>query len=87
MPTLYVPATLRRLADGHESLTLDGSTVREVLAAGERRFPGLCDAILRDERLRPGLVISVDGAIATLGLRQPVANNAELHILPAIGGG
>jgi hypothetical protein len=37
--------------------------------------------------LRPGLSVAVNGTVATLGLLQQVPAGAEVHFLPAIGGG
>jgi hypothetical protein len=40
-----------------------------------------------DDALRPGLAVAINGTVSRLGLRQPVPAGAEVHFLPAIGGG
>ncbi|RPJ43805.1 MAG: MoaD/ThiS family protein [Chloroflexi bacterium] len=87
MPVVWIPALLRDLADGVESVTVPGETVRQVIDALDSRYPGikarLCDA----ERLRPGIAVVVDGEVSPLRLRQRLSDTSEVHFLPAIGGG
>jgi molybdopterin converting factor small subunit len=64
-----------------------GNTVRQIIDALEAAYPGikarLCDA----NGLRPGLAVAVDSEIARLGLSQAVAEESEVHFLPAVSGG
>ena len=87
MPVVWIPALLRDLTDGVESVTVPGETVRQVIDALDSRYPGikarLCDA----ERLRPGIAVVVDGEVSPLRLRQRLSDTSEVHFLPAIGGG
>jgi hypothetical protein len=43
--------------------------------------------VVEDGALRPGLAVSIDSELATLGLMERVPEGAEVHFLPAIGGG
>ena len=87
MPVVWIPALLRDLTDGVESVTVPGETVRQVIDELDSRYPGikarLCDA----ERLRPGIAVVVDGEVSPLRLRQRLSDTSEVHFLPAIGGG
>jgi molybdopterin synthase sulfur carrier subunit len=87
MPTVWIPAPFRALTHGQETVTVSGATVRQVIDELDRLFPGLRDRLCDANGLRPGLAVAVDTQVATLGLRQPVGEQSEIHFLPAISGG
>ena len=87
MPTVWIPPLLRELTDGQETVTVPGRTVGEVIQALEERFPGIQERLCQGNRLRPGITVTVDGVLGTKGLREPVAEESEVHFVPAIGGG
>lgn len=87
MPTVFVPPQLKTLTGGVEKLELDGGNVRSVIAALEARFPGVRDRLCQDDELRPGLSVSVNGRVSSLGLFQKLQPQDEVHFIPAIGGG
>ena len=71
-----------------QSVCAAGGTVRAVVEQMEAQYPGLKARLVDDQgKLKPGISVSVNGAIATLGLRQPVSSDDEIHFLPAIAGG
>jgi len=71
-------------------MEIEGSTVAEVIAALDRRFPGLGDYIV-DERgaLRKHVNIFVGKQMIhdRRGLSDAVADGDEIHILQALSGG
>ncbi len=87
MAVVWIPSLLRDLSRGQDRVTVAGSSVRQIIDALERAYPGvkarLCDA----NGLRQGMAVAVDGQLATLGLLEPVAETSEVHFLPAISGG
>jgi molybdopterin synthase sulfur carrier subunit len=87
MPTVYIPAPMRDLTNGQDTVTASGSTVRQVVDDLDRQFPGLKDRLCDGNGLRPGIAVAVGTQVATLGLRQPVTEDSEVHFLPAISGG
>ncbi len=87
MPTVFIPASLRQLADDHDRVELDAANVRDAIDELEQRFPGIAERLVPDGALRPGLAIAVDGNISSLGLLQKLGPESELHFLPAVGGG
>jgi molybdopterin converting factor small subunit len=87
VPQVFIPSSLRRLSGGRAVVIVPGTTVRGVIEALDRECPGAAELIIDDERIRPGLQIAIDGTVAALGLLEPVPDGAEVHILPAIGGG
>jgi molybdopterin converting factor small subunit len=87
MPTLFIPAPLRELTDGHDRIDVPGKTFGDVLGELDRRFPGVKDRLVRGEELIPGFQVSVNDVLTKQGLRTKLADDSEVHILPAIGGG
>ncbi|HIF33729.1 MAG: MoaD/ThiS family protein [Pirellulaceae bacterium] len=87
MPNVFIPPSMRDLIPDHSVVSMQGKTVRAVIEQLERSYPGAKDRLCSGETLRPGIAVTVDGAITPLGLLQPIGENSELHFLPAIGGG
>ncbi len=87
MAVVFIPALLRDLTGGVQSVSLPGSTVREVVNQLETRYPGVRPRLMEGDQLRPGITIVVDGAVSRLGLRHHLEDISEVHFLPAISGG
>ena len=91
MATLLVPGVLRAEAGGERSLTVPaGGTLRGVLDELASRWPRL-ERRIRDETgtLRRYVNVYVDGEDCrrTGGLDTPVAESAEVQVLPSVAGG
>jgi sulfur-carrier protein len=87
MATVWIPAQLRDLTNGQETVTVTGVRVSQLIEALEPLFPGIKARLCTPDGLRPGIAVVVDGEVARLGLLQPVGAASEVHFLPAIGGG
>ncbi|MSU76944.1 MAG: molybdopterin synthase sulfur carrier subunit [Gemmataceae bacterium] len=87
MPTVFIPAALRPMAHGQDSVTLDGDTVGELVDALDRRYPGIKAKLCQGDTLRPGLAVVIDAQLARSGLGADVPEHSEVHFIPAIGGG
>ncbi|MFN0051478.1 MAG: MoaD/ThiS family protein [Planctomycetales bacterium] len=87
MATAFIPPALRELTGGRGQVDVAGTSVRQVVASLEAQFPGLRDRLCVGNDLRPGLAIAINGVVTSLGLLQKVPENAEVHFLPALGGG
>jgi molybdopterin converting factor small subunit len=85
--TVWIPALLRELTGGRETVRVAGRNVREIIEALDRLHPGVKARLCRQDELRPGIAVAVDTQFAPLGLLQPVRDGGEVHFLPAIGGG
>jgi molybdopterin converting factor small subunit len=84
---VYIPALLRDLTGGRDSVRAPGRTVGEVVEALEHQFPGIKARLCEGDRLRTGIAVAVGTELAPLGLLQPVPPASEIHFLPAISGG
>lgn len=78
---------VRPLAAGQAVVEVPGSTVRDVLAALEARFPGIRQRLCDGAQLRPDVSVVVDAQLSALGLLQPVGPASEVHFVPSLGGG
>lgn len=87
MATVFIPPLMRPLANGLHRVEVEGTTLRQVIDSLERNYPGMKERLCEGDELKPGIAVGVDGIMGTLGLRQKVQPQSEIHFLPAIGGG
>ena len=87
MATVFIPSQWRDLTGDVAQVQVEGITLREIAAGLDARFPGLAERMCEGDGIAAGLAVSIDGAIASRGLRSPVPAECEVHFLPAIGGG
>ncbi len=90
MAVVKIPTQLRSAAGGETETEVDGATVQEVLDGLFDRFDELRARISEDDgSLRRFVNVYVAGEDIRFldGLQTPVADGAELTILPAVAGG
>jgi molybdopterin synthase sulfur carrier subunit len=87
MATVWIPSLMRDLTAGQAKVVVEGRTLGAVIDALERAYPGVKERLLRGGKLDPALHALVDGRVALLGLGEPVAQDGEVRIIPAIAGG
>jgi molybdopterin converting factor small subunit len=87
MPTVIVPALLRKFTGGAERVPVRGRNLREVIDDLERRFPGISTHLLDDGELSGSIVASIDGEVDAAGIQASVSENSEVYFLPALAGG
>ena len=78
---------MRNLTAGLETVDVPGSTVRQVIDALDRAYPGIRDRLCVGEQVDPALTVHIDGRVAQRGFSTPIAKDSEIHFLPAIAGG
>jgi len=90
MPTIRIPAPLRKLTDGKDEVRVSGATVRAALDDVDRQHPGLKARIFDDAgQVKKFIkVYANDEDINGLAsLDTPVKDTDEISIVPAIAGG
>ena len=87
MPTVIIPALLRKFTGGIERVDVPGKTIRELVRHLGERFPGLDAQLLEEGDIRASIAVSIDGEIATGGILDTVGENSEVHFIPALSGG
>jgi molybdopterin converting factor small subunit len=88
--TIKIPPQLRTATGGEGAVSADGSTVGEVLNALYDRHGELRERVAGDDGAPRRFVnVYLDGEDIRFldGLATPVADGAELQILPAVAGG
>ena len=82
MARVFIPAQWRDLSDSVAEVELPGANMHEIVAALDGRFPGIKGRLCVDGELAAGIAVSIDGAIASRGLRSPVCAR-QRNPLPA----
>jgi molybdopterin synthase sulfur carrier subunit len=78
---------MRDLTGGQSEVIVEGRTLRELVDALERAYPGVRARLLEDAALDPAIRALVDGRAAPLGLDTRVSEDSEVQFIPAIAGG
>lgn len=87
MVTMRLSPSFREYANNIEAMEVDGNTVRECLDSLIARFPALGKLVSDSEHALSVLLI-YDGEVIVPGrLDKPVADHAEISVLPMIYGG
>ncbi|MCI0378899.1 MAG: MoaD/ThiS family protein [Gemmataceae bacterium] len=87
MATVFIPALLRDLCGGRETVTVAGATVREIVDRLDAQFPGIKDRLCQGDELRASIAVAVGAEVSRQGLSAAVAPDSEVHFVPAISGG
>ena len=85
--TTRVASPLRSYTDGRSVVEATGSTVREVLADLDRRYPGMRFRMIDEQdRIRPHIRLYVNTSPVEQ-LDRPIARGETLHLICALSGG
>ncbi len=90
MSTLKIPTPLRPYTNGTAEVTVQGANVAEVMQNLVTQYPALRQHLYSNETtLRPfvNIFIGQDNIKDLQGLDTPVAENAQLRLIPSIAGG
>lgn len=85
-----LPTVLRSQAQGCTTVTVDGSTIGDVLQALVDRFPSLAGQLLNDDGSLHRFVnvyVNDDDVRYLESLATPVKEGDEVSLLPAVAGG
>ena len=78
---------MRDFTGGKEQVVCGGKTVRRLIYALDERYPGMKDALMRGDKLRPDIACAIDGQVTQLGVLQPLKEDNEVLFMPAVSGG
>ena len=88
--TVRVPTQLRTLTNGAGEVTVEGSTVGEVLKALDASHPGFAGRLFDDAghlRRFVNVFVADEDVRFLQGLDTPVPDDQTLSIIPAVAGG
>jgi len=86
MVRVFIPASLRQLADGKSTIDVEAATLREAIAALDQQCPGMQQQLCEGDGMTPTLQVAIDNRM-TRRMSAAVTPECEIHFLPAIGGG
>ena len=81
MAHVTLTGNLRQFTGGVAELSLEASSVRQLLKQLGTRFPELAP------HLEQGLAVAIDGQIYQDAFLQEIATDSDVHLLPQIAGG
>ena len=90
MPTIRIPAPLRRITNNQEEIPVEGSSLGAILDNLNRIYPGLSDRILDEKgEIRRFVNIFVnDEDVRFLQLKETSVEESDvISIIPALAGG
>jgi molybdopterin synthase sulfur carrier subunit len=87
MATVYIPTVLQALTRGEREVSIQATSVRQVVERLDALYPGMGDSLVEDDDLKPHIAVAVDGEVSLLGLMERVYEDSEVHFVPALGGG
>jgi molybdopterin converting factor small subunit len=88
--TVRIPTTLRPLAGGNSTVSVEGATVAEVLKALDVAHPGFAERLLDDSgalRKFVNVFVADDDIRYMEGVDTLVPDGATVSIIPAVAGG
>jgi molybdopterin synthase sulfur carrier subunit len=88
MAVIHIPTALRHLSGDRTQVDVAGDNLRQLFSALERECPGIAARIIEDDHIRSDMAVAIDGSILEGGgLIQPIRPDAEIYLVPPIGGG
>ncbi len=87
MATVYIPSMMQKFTAGAQKVEVEGATVRQVIQNLDLIHPGVKRWLVEGHRLKPNISVAIDGTVSSLGLLEPVSEEAEIHFVAAISGG
>jgi molybdopterin synthase sulfur carrier subunit len=88
--TVRVPTALRTLTGGASEVSVDGSTVEEVLKGLEAAHPGMAERLFDDAgalRRFVNVFVADEDIRFMQGVDTPLSDGTVVSIIPAVAGG
>lgn len=88
--TVRIPTTLRPMAGGQSEVSVEGSTVGDVIKSLDTSHPGFADRLLDEEgnlRKFVNIFVADDDVRFLDGLDTEVPDGETIAIIPAVAGG
>jgi molybdopterin synthase sulfur carrier subunit len=88
MPLIKLYANLRTVT-GKKELSIPGGNIQEVLGKLSQEYPGLVRFLFENGKLRPRVIITVNGQTLDLAtkLATSVSEQDQIAIFPPVAGG
>ena len=87
MIRVFLPYRTRKLFNLPVDVNAEGNNLRNLIEFLDKKYPGLKQELVDEEKLKPTISAVIDGRTTRLGLIQKLENVSEIHFLPSIAGG
>ncbi len=87
MVRVILSSALQSPCGVHQEPLLTGETVGDLVDALAAQYPDSRAVLMLGNRLRPGILVALDGRFSSLGLHQPVTDAREVVFLCGVFGG
>ena len=88
MALVFIPTSMRNLTGGLDRVTVEGSTLRQVVNNLDAVYPGMRERLCNGQQIKPEIAVAIDGEALEGGvLFEEVREGSEIHFLPSISGG
>ena len=89
MAIVRLSTPLRKFSEGKPEITVEGSTLKDVLASIESKTPGFLEKILENDEIKQFINVYINNEDVRLGngLETTVGETDVVSILPAVSGG
>jgi len=87
MATVHIPRHMRDATEGAATVEVPGGQLGRVVDALLKAYPTLRDVLMLEDRVRPDISIAINSEMTDNGLLEQVPDDAEVHLVPALGGG
>jgi molybdopterin converting factor small subunit len=90
MVTIHIPTAFRTFSNGRESVRVElpgGGSLRRVIDLLEAECPGIKGPLMFEGGVHPSIAVFVNDEQTSQGIIEHVPEDAEIRLLPAMGGG
>ncbi|HEX5141462.1 MAG TPA: MoaD/ThiS family protein [Dehalococcoidia bacterium] len=90
MVTVHIPAAFREFSDGRETVSFElagGGSLRRVIDLLEAECPGIKERLMFEGGVHPSIAVFINDEQSSQGIIERVPEEAEVRLLPAMGGG
>tara|TARA_B100000579_G_C22549724_1_gene719199 strand:+ start:535 stop:798 length:264 start_codon:yes stop_codon:yes gene_type:complete len=87
MIKVFLPYKTRNLFNLPVEVDAEGNNLRNLIEFLDKKYPGLKQELVDEDKLIPTISAVIDGRTTKLGLIQKLDNVSEIHFLPSIAGG
>jgi hypothetical protein len=90
MVTVHIPMAFRVFSGEREKVELElpgGGSMRRVLELLEKACPGISERLMFEGGVHPSIAVFINDEQSALGIIERVPEDAEIRLLPAMGGG
>lgn len=87
MATVHIPRHMQDATNGEATVEVPGGQLAKVVEALLTAHPPLRAVLMLEGRVRPDISIAINSSMTENGLLEQVPDDAEVHLVPALGGG